>query len=348
MDIIKRDFKKGMVMVRVTDAEDLWYLSHLIDSGDLLSGVTTRKIKIGSGENAKVVKKTMRLTIATESLELVESVLRVNGKIKEGPEDVPRDSYHALEIELGTECTIQKEKWLEFQKKKLEEAAEQKRNYLICVFDREEAWFAVTKKQGYGILLQLKGEAEKKRTKVEIKQDFYVEIIKVLHEYAQRYQPESVVVASPAFYKDDLYKKMPAELKRKVVLAICSDVSERAFEEVMRRPELNEVLKGSRAREDSLLMEELLREINKNNLAVYGWTETGKTIDAGAVRILLLTDNCIKQARKERNYELLDSWMQQVESQPGKIRILSSEQDAGRILDGLGGIAALLRYSLEW
>ena len=37
MDIIHSDFKKGIVKLKVTDADDLWYLSHLIDAGDFVS-----------------------------------------------------------------------------------------------------------------------------------------------------------------------------------------------------------------------------------------------------------------------------------------------------------------------
>ncbi|MEK6900965.1 MAG: mRNA surveillance protein Pelota, partial [Nanoarchaeota archaeon] len=63
MDLIRTDFKKGTVILRVTDLDDLWYLSHIIERGDVLTAKTTRKIKLGEGENAKVVKKTLTLTI---------------------------------------------------------------------------------------------------------------------------------------------------------------------------------------------------------------------------------------------------------------------------------------------
>ena len=63
MDIIHSDFRKGVVKLRVNDMDDLWYLSHIIDTGDLVKGKTTRKIKIGDGENAKTVKKTLTLKV---------------------------------------------------------------------------------------------------------------------------------------------------------------------------------------------------------------------------------------------------------------------------------------------
>ena len=38
MDILKSDFRKGVVKLRVNDLDDLWYLSHIIDTGDLVKG----------------------------------------------------------------------------------------------------------------------------------------------------------------------------------------------------------------------------------------------------------------------------------------------------------------------
>ena len=83
MHIIHSDFKKGTVKLKITDPDDLWYLSQIIDQKDILTGLTTRKVKIGEGENAKVVKKTLVLTIAAEKVELQEQSLRINGKVQE-------------------------------------------------------------------------------------------------------------------------------------------------------------------------------------------------------------------------------------------------------------------------
>ena len=83
MQFITSDFKKGFAKLKVNDKDDLWYLSQLIDRGDIIKGKTTRKIKIGEGENAKSVKKTLALTIAAETVELTEISLRINGKVKE-------------------------------------------------------------------------------------------------------------------------------------------------------------------------------------------------------------------------------------------------------------------------
>src|SRR3989338_10519556 len=104
MEILKSDFKKGIVNLRVTTQDDLWYLSHLIEPGDLVKGKVTRKIKIGDSENAAVTRKVMTVKIEVETANLDEtgSVLRINGKIKEGPHDAPLGSYQGISLEVNS------------------------------------------------------------------------------------------------------------------------------------------------------------------------------------------------------------------------------------------------------
>jgi len=349
MDIIKTDFKKGVVKLKVNDLDDLWYLSHLIDPGDFVKGKTTRKIRIGEGDNAKVAKKTLTLKIEAENITLTKDglSLRINGLVKEGPEEVPKDSYHTISLEELSQFTLEKPQWLSYQKDKLKEASEKKYSYLICILDREEAIFALTKKSGYEVLVKIKGEVPKKRKTMEIKKDFYQELIKVLATYNARYSPEKIILASPAFYKEDLLKQIKEDdLKSKIVIATCSDVSENSLDETIKQPELAQTLKNSRVREEQLLVEELLSEINKDNLAVYGEKEVYQAIDTGAVRELLITLNFLKKKKESEEFKQLDEKMKQVDHLKGKINIISSEQESGKKLDGLGGMAAILRYKI--
>jgi len=105
---------------------------------------------------------------------------------------------------------------------------------------------------------------------------------------------------------------------------------------------------SSRTRKEKLLMDELLNEINKNNLAVYGFEEVKKAITAGAISKLLITDDFIQQKREEGYYLELDELMKKIDHLQGEINIISSQQESGQKLDGLGGVAALLRYKLKW
>ena len=188
----------------------------------------------------------------------------------------------------------------------------------MLIFDRDEAIFALTKKSGHQVLVEFKGDVQKKSKKVEVKKDFHQAMIEMLEQYQSRYNPEAIIIASPAFYKDDLFKKLNSEIKKNVVLAICSSANKRAIDEVLARPEVAKVLKSSRARHELLLMEELLQEIEKENLAVYGWKDVKNAVEAGAVKDFLISDEFIQKRREKNKFTEINEAMKKIDSLNGK------------------------------
>ena len=57
MKLIYSNFRKGEVKIMAENLDDLWYLSSIVDEGNLVKGSTLRKIKVGSSENQNSVKK---------------------------------------------------------------------------------------------------------------------------------------------------------------------------------------------------------------------------------------------------------------------------------------------------
>jgi len=345
-------FKKTDAKVAVENLDDLWYLSSIIDPGDIVEGKTERKIKIGeSGDrNQKVIKKIVFLKIAIENIEFHQyaSILRVSGKIVDGPEDIARGSYHTFNVEPNTTIKIIKEEWLRFQSEKLKEACEKATpKVLICLFDREDCYIAVLTKQGYKILTNLKGNVAKKQETKSMTTNFYTEILDSLKEYDSRYSASNIILASPAFWKEDFLKNVKdQDIKKKFVLATASSVDEKAINEVLKRPETQTVLKSDRVAKELKLVEQLLDEISKEGLAVYGIKETKTAIDAGAVKILLVTDHIIQKLRLQQKFNSLNKLMKNADKVGADIVIISSDHDAGKKLDGLGGIGSILRYKI--
>jgi protein pelota len=180
-----------------------------------------------------------------------------------------------------------------------------------------------------------------------VTKSFYTEVIAALEEYNNRYHPQAIIIASPVFYKEDLYKQISnVALKKKITLANCSSVTEQALNEVIKRPEVREVLQKSRVHKEALLIDELLMEINKNGPVAYGLEEVTRAVNAGAVRILLVSDSFLEKAREEETYQNLDNLMKMVDRQNGEIHIIATDHDAGKQLKHLGGIAALLRFMI--
>jgi len=352
MKILKSDKLQAKVLVENLD--DLWYLNSIIDAGDIIEGKTLRKIKIGESEDRsqKIIKKPIFLKIEAEKIEFHQysNILRVSGKVKEGTDDVPAGSYHTFNVEEQTTITIIKKEWLRFQRSKLQEASKEKKpDILVLVLDRDEAHFALLKKYGCEFLTSLQGNVQKKAEPQQQVSDFNADCIKVLKEYVDRYSIRKVIVASPAFWKEEFMKSVKEDdLRGKIVLATSSSGDRSAINEVLKRDEVKSVLSEARVSEELKLVEVLLSEISKENLAAYGIKEVELSVNAGAVKTLLVTDSLIRKLREEESFDRLDKIMRTADKSNVDLHIINSEHEGGKKLDGLGGIGAILRYKLNY
>lgn len=338
--------KQGEVKVLVENPDDLWFLNNIIDKGDIVKGKTLRKIK--ATEEAAAERKKVFLAVCVEKIEFTATELRVSGKVTEGPEDVPHGSYHTFSIELGSVISIIKKEWLKYQLDYLKEATSVKPpKIIICVFDREEALFAKLSRDGYEMLTTIRGKVTKKAVPEKVKETFYEEIIKQLEEYDRRFELDKIILASPAFWKEELYKVLTnQELKKKIIQATCSSVDETAISEVLKRKETQEALRLERISREMAIVEELFHAIAKTGNAAYGMIETRQAAEAGAIDNLLVTDQLVQKLRDENKFEELDSIMKLVDRTKGKVWIISTEHEGGKRLHGLGGIGAILRYKM--
>ncbi|MDO8556216.1 MAG: mRNA surveillance protein pelota [Nanoarchaeota archaeon] len=349
MKVLKQDLRSGFFHVQVTHSEDLWYLSQFVEPGDTVMGKSERKVKVA---NDKVIKKTYTLAVIVERCELVDQQLRVLGKVVSEHDDIAKGSYQTIEVELHSLIKIEKIKVSQYALAKLDEAKENQQSVvLLLVFDREEACFGLLSNTGVQVLDSVAGDVEKKQFKTAAKDgSFYLGLLKFLQEYEQRFHPSVIILASPAFFKEDLLKvvqRESPELAKKCRLATCNNPGAAGLQEVLKRDELKSVLEQERFVQESLLMDEVLQEIATVGKATYGLKQVAAAVDAGAVRVLLVAESLVKDAREDGWYFKLDKLMRSVVDMKGRLVLLHDKYDAGKKLVGLSGIAALLRFKIE-
>ncbi|MCX6710319.1 MAG: mRNA surveillance protein pelota [Candidatus Woesearchaeota archaeon] len=355
MKIMHKNLRDGEIRLKAENLDDLWCLSGIIESGDIISGRTLRKIKLGGEEDRKssAFKKELFLKIKAESIEFhkYSDILRISGTVIEGTDDVSNGSYHTFSVEPGSTITITKGQWIKPHLDKIEMSSVSLPKIAVCIFDREEAFFYLIRMQGYEKLLEMKGDIEKKYdsgSRGKAKGSFYSEIIDALKEYDKRYALEKIIIASPAFWKEYLMKEVTdPELKKKLVPATVSSVDKTSIEELMKRQELESVLKEDRVSKEEKAVSELFFEIAKDGLSEYGFNQVSGAVNSGAAEKILVTDEFIKKARQEGKYPELERLMRLSESIKASIIIISSENEPGKRLDGIGGIAAKLRYKIN-
>ena len=330
------DLKSGTIKVKPESADDIYLISTLIDSGDIVKARTLRKIKIGEEDARKqsIIKKPVTLNISVEKIDFSKSsmALRVSGKITEGSDDIPKGSFHTINVEENSTLTIIKDRWLGYQLDKLNDAC--KANYpgiILLIFDRDEGFFVLIEKYSHKLLSEIKGDASKKRyaEKTEKKSgNFFEQIISLLKEYAERYKESRIVIASPAFWKEELFAMLDETLKARTTLSTCSAADPTAIEEVLKRPELKSALKDARLNEEIEIVNKLLEEISKNNLAVYGLKETEYCSGIGAIDTLIITEGLLTKSRSVGKYGFIQRIMKTVESMKGTVKIVSSENSS--------------------
>jgi protein pelota len=349
MIILSENFKKGTVQLKIENKEDLWHLSQIIESGDFIKGKTTRKIKIGQGENVKTVKKTYLLSISTEQVELSElgDILKINGKVIEDIEDIPKGSYQSISLSEQDEFKLTKQQWYSYQKERLEETAQKKHDYLILLFDRENALFVKTNPAGFETIAKINADSAKKFMEHNVQKDFYEELNLLLEQYNQKISPKSIIIGSPSFYKEYLVNKISSSLAKKIIFTTCSTPNKSALNEIMKKKEINILLADNRTALEINLIDDLLREINQNGKAVYGLKEFEKAINFGAVEKMLISTKFIQNKRSKNEFEKIETIMKNIDSLNGKIHIINSDNEAGQKLDGLSGIAGLLRFKID-
>jgi len=337
MRITFQDRKEGIIKLIPDSIDDLWHLSQIFEPDDLVTARTLRKTSVKRGNEIETgEKRPVTLTIKVEKVDFHPYTykLRVTGKIKEGPDDVQLASYHTFDVDPGIPIKIQK-KWKPYQLERLKKARIKKPLLLLVMIDREQTDFLSMKESG----LEFKGTIHyrKVKGKEDEREHYHSSILEKL-EAEEEYQ--HIIVAGPGFERDNLAKYIrenSPDIATKVKTEYASYTGKAGAQEVIKNS-LNNILKQTRIAEETFLVEEILKRMNKGKLAVYGKKDTLEAIQMGAVETLLIAQEKIKE---------FEDIMKEAEKVSSRIVIISAEHESAEKLLGLGGIGALLRFELR-
>ncbi|MCU0861763.1 MAG: mRNA surveillance protein pelota [Methanomassiliicoccales archaeon] len=344
MRLLHQDRKTGEIKFQVDNMDDLWHLYNIIDQGDLVLAVTYRreeqksdKVRAERGEKRRVF-----LGIRVERVEFHEfdNRLRITGVIEQGPQDL--GAHHTLNVEEGDSLSVVKLSWKDSTLERIKRALEDsKRPSIVFVaLENDEATIAVMRQYGMQNLATIYGPSGGKMYEQRTDDDYYLEIIDKVKQLVTEGVP--LVVLGPGFAKETLVamgrQRAPEAFKR-VFIYHTGQAGMAGVHELMKKGMGAEILEGSRVAEETNLVEKVLEEIAKEGLVTYGPAEVEQAVRAGAVDTLLVLDPVLR----ERDVEPL---MKAVENGRGRVMVISEHHEAGRKLEALGGMAALLRYRM--
>jgi len=346
------DRKKGRAKVKITNLDDLWHLSRIIEPDDLVSGQIERKIKVGGAEErARVERRLFFVKIKINKIKYEAEALRIAGKIIEGPEELPIGASHTLDIQVNSIIKIEK-KWRDYQIARLKEAQEAAvaPKAIVCVLDDSEANIAAITASGVRHLGSIELRLAKKRLKEPKQKEKLGKVVAELMRLDEEKKLDAIILASPIFWKDELLKAIKEKdpkLAKKCKLEDVSTGSKRGITEVINRGVAEKVLKAGRLQKEFKFVEDLLAEISKGGLAEYGLKQVKEAAKSNAIKILLITDKLISKAREKGTYAGIEKLIDSVEKAKAEVHVIDSKNEAGQKLDGLGGIAAILRFKLS-
>jgi protein pelota len=341
MKILKSDFKKGFVTIKIDVNDDLWYLENVLEIGDLVKSRTLRSLFIErEGTKIKADRKPMVLKIEVEKIEFQKysNKLRLTGKIKEGPEEAQLGSYHTIEVELSTVLTIYKKEWKQYQINKLKKAQIRVPEILIVVTDSTQATFGLLKRSGVEIISELRNPHS---TYDEEKlPEFYKKVANEINRFSD---VKKIILAGPGFAKEHVQKIIQSnypEIKDKLIIDSVSSATESGVNEILKKGTLDKVIKESEIVKESQIIQEFFIHLNKDDgLSVYGFDQIREADNAGAVKILIISEENIRK-------EEVDKLARQVENKKGIIEIVSKTHELGEQFYRMGGLGAILRFRI--
>lgn len=333
----------------VENLDDVWFLSHIITSGDALSGEVERKIKVGAKDTA--VRKKFYVTLAVEKIEYTQQSLRVNGIIRDGPEDLERGAYQSISLDIGTTFTLRKETWSQVHKKKLDDALKGSPSFVLAAIDRDVASIAQLGARGKEHLHTLRAQNLGKQYDVE-RGDFFAEAVAALVDTVSRLNVEGIIIGCPSFWKANIDAALPddAGLRKKIRYVTVHGGLAKHIDEILQSKEVEQFLAGDALSRQMHVTEEILTDIAKHGndgKSAYGFDACKDATDMGACDVLLVTDAYVHDVQEKGKYGALDALLELCIQMKGEVHIVTASSDAGEKIDGLGGIVAKLRYPLS-
>jgi protein pelota len=334
------------------NVDDLWHLSHVLESGDFVSGDTTRRIQRDDDQMRDTggQREHMHVTISVGDVEFARFAnrLRVGGEIVGCSREDQLGHHHTLNVEEHDEVTIEKY-FKPDQIDRIEEAEEAAENPDVVIATVEEGEAHVHTVAQYGTEERFSftaptGKGEYARPRSEL----FAELGKAL----SRMDIDAIILAGPGFTKQDARDYVAEnhpDVAEKMTVVDTSSVGDRGVHEVLKRGAVDEVQTQTRISKEADLIDDLMEGIATGEKVAYGIEAVAEAAEFGAVETLLVLDERLREERQgQGDWDVdVNEVIQSVERQGGDVAVFSSEFDPGRQLKNLGGIAAILRYRLQ-
>jgi protein pelota len=344
--VIFKDPKSGEIKLVPENLDDIWHLYNIIEEGDLVRAVTFRTSEDEKADKLrakKAEKKKMKLGIRVEKVTFHEfsNRLRVQGVIEEGPQDL--GSYHTFNVDAEEmqPLSILKEQWKSHQLQRIDEAVLQRTQPMLVFVSLDDDAATVAMLFQSGVQLVAEIDAHRSGKMYESKEttpEYYGEILSVIKTVKKPDSP--LVVIGPGFTREHLMragKEKEPKLFENCITHATANSGMNGVHEALKVGIVEQITKENRVSKETQAIEKLFEEIKKDGRVTYGMSEVEDAFSRGAVEKLLVSDVVVRSKNGERLLDL-------ARKTHSDFIIINTMHEAGKKFEGIGGVAALLRF----
>lgn len=368
MKILSKRIEKngsGEIKIQVDKEDDVYYLYNIISIDDVIRSTSTRNIihESSTGSTEKTKTK-INITINVEKIEFDadKCSLRVQGRNIVENEKVKMGQYHSIDIEVGKQFTVSKEKWDENMLSNIDDASQTmtKEHIIVIVMQFGLANICMVGSEATLTIAKIEKSIPKKkidygnRDKAII--DFFKSIYESLHRLLIKFEFKTcVIIGSPGFLNIDFKnfviehcQKMTDQTflacANKFLTCHASSGYKSSISEILSDVTILSKIEGFRIVNEIRCLEKFHRVLTSDtDKACYGLKEIMYANSLQAIEDLLITDTlfkCIDPQKRIFYQEIID----QVLKFGGNVFKFGSRNVSGVELDQYTGIAAILRF----
>jgi protein pelota len=237
--------------------------------------------------------------------------------------------------------SVIKNEWKYHQLERIDEAVKQRlQSILIFVsLDEDKATVAILRQSGIQFITDIESKRSGKMYESkENEHEYYGEILSVLKTYKKMESP--LIVIGSGFTREHFVKYgkvRDLELFGNCISHGTGQSGMNGIHEALKTGIVDQITKNNRVSLETHFIEKLFEEIKKDGLATYGEYEVKDALNKGSVERILISDILIRSENGEKLLKL-------ARKTNSKFTIINTMHDAGKKFDGIGGVAALLRF----
>ncbi|KAK2627919.1 hypothetical protein QTJ16_002565 [Diplocarpon rosae] len=376
MRLIKQNIERdgsGTVTLFPEEPEDMWHAYNLIAPTDLLRASAIRRVtnESSTGSTSSVrVHITLLIRVTSIDFDPQAGQLHVSGQVAEENKHVKVGAFHTLDLELQRNFTLEKsDGWDSVALDVVREAVKQDKEGVVPAVVMQEGMANICLITEHQTVLKQRVETgiPRKRSGRAADHDkglvkFYENTLETLKRHVDITQPRPLLLASPGFTAAGFLQYILEEATRKAEKAVLANKGNflvihsssghlHSLNEVLKSPEVLAKLKNTKYARETRFMDEFMAMLRKDDgRAWYGPREVEHAVAKGAVGRgggVLLINNSLFRSQEVGTRKRWVTLVDKVKGDGGDARILSSDHESGKRLDGLGGIAAILTFPVE-